>query len=129
MLKNYGYSGFYRDDLISISVLLENPAGYNFQATSLLFSVLIKVKTTGTNDLYPDDFTFYIMDEKNQLHNTQVASYPAISTEINSKTEKQVHRPDRLIVTDFNHDFLFQDLRIAFYYRGFDKIHIIKLQH
>jgi len=44
MLKNFGYDGTYNDENISVSVLLENPLKCGFEATELIFSVVLRTK-------------------------------------------------------------------------------------
>jgi hypothetical protein len=125
MLKNYGYDGAYRDENISISVMLENPLLLGLEPTTLVFSVTVKGKKGNMPRL--EDFSFYVMDEANRLHNTRSTPYPTAT----GKQEENVpeRQPGGLIVCDFKHDFLFQDLRLAFYYRPYGKLNIIELKH
>jgi hypothetical protein len=127
MLKNYGYDGAYHDENLSVSVLLENPTKHGLDMTELAFSVMARGKSGETPQL--DDFAFYIMDEANHLYNTRRALYSKAAIEIAPDDDEPVRRPDGLIHTDFKHDFLFQDLRIAFYYRPYQRIIIIGLEH
>ena len=129
MLKNYGYDGAYRDDNISVSVLLENPSEYGFEANTLVFSVILKAKNSETSVPRLEDFTFFIIDEADRLYKTQSILCSKSGTERTSEDEEPVSKPDGLIITDFNHDFLFQDLRIAFYYPPYEKANIIELNH
>ena len=126
MLKNYGYDGAYRDGNISVSVLLENPLEYGFEASTLVFSVMFKAGNNEAAVPRLEDFTFSIMDEANRLYSTQSRPY---LKEITSEDDEPVRKPDGLIITDFNYDFLFQDLRIAFFYRPYGKTGIIELKH
>jgi len=126
MLKNLGYVGTYHDNNISVNVLLENPIDYGLEPTALVFSITLKAKNDSV--LQPEDFTFYIMDETDRLYNTQAIPNPTSSIEA-APDDEPVRQPDMLIHTDFQHEFLFQDLRIAFYYRPYMKISIIKLKH
>lgn len=129
MLKNYGYDGAYRDENVSISVLLENPLEYGLETNTLAFSVTLKALNSTAIIPKLEDFTFYIMDEANRLYSTQNISYLKADTEMTLEDGEAVCKPDRLIVTDFNHDFLFQNLRIAFSYRLYGKTNIIELKH
>jgi hypothetical protein len=124
MLKNLRFSGIYHDERLAIHVLLENPADYGLEATKMVFSITVKDKDNGTLRL--EDFTFYVMDEANYLHNTRSIPVPII--EIHPDNEP-VYLSDWLILVNFNHDFLFQDLRIAFYCRPFQKFSTIELNH
>ena len=126
MLKNFGYDGAYNDKHISVNVLLENPLTHDLEASKLVFSVAVKGKNGEPPRL--DDFTFYIMDEANRLHNTQIAPYSKI-IEADPDDDEPVRQPDGLILTDFKSDFLFQDLRIGFYYQPYQTISIIQLSH
>ena len=126
MLKNLGYDGAYHDENISISILLENPLNVGLESSALVFSVTFRTKNG--NVPRHEDFTFYVMDETNLLHNVQSAPYSKRIAEPDTDDEP-VRRPDGLIHTNLQPDFLFQDLRIAFYYRPYMKIQIIKLKH
>jgi hypothetical protein len=126
MLKPLGISGAYRDDQISVSVQLENPADHDLPVSVLAFSVTLR--TMNGETLHPNDFTFYIFDEGTQLHNTQNAPYLSAVCDTED-TEEPTRIPDRVICTDFKPEYLFQDLRIAFYYRPYKDIRIIGLQH
>ena len=129
MLKNYGYDGAYRDENLSVSVLLENPLEYGFEANTLVFSVTFNAKDNGVDVPRLEDFTFHIMDEVNCLYNTQNIRYLKSDIVLTSKDDDPVRKPDGLIITNFNHDFLFQDLRIVFLYRPYGKTNIIELKH
>ena len=128
MLKNFGYGGAYRDENISVSVLLENPLDYGIEAAKLVFSVVLKDRNSDTSPRL-EDFTFYIMDERNHLYNLQNTPCVNHDTEAAADGNDPVQRPDGLIMTDINHHFLFQDLRIAFNYRNRTGIRIIELKH
>jgi hypothetical protein len=128
MLKNFGYGGAYRDKNISVSVLLENPLDYGIDAAKLVFSVALKHKNGGTPPRF-ENFTFYIMDESNHSYNLQNTPCLNHDTEAAADDNDPVQRPDGLIITDINHAFLFQDLRIAFSYRNRTDIRIIELKH
>jgi len=125
MLKHLKFSGLFHDENLSVNVTSENPADYGLEATELVFSVVLRAKNGDAPKL--EDFTFYIMDEANCLHNAQSISATAI--EIDPRDDEPVQRPDGLIHTYFKHEFLFQDLRIAFEYRPYRKISIIELRH
>ena len=129
MLKNCGYGGTYHDKDISVSMLLENPLDCGLEAASLVFSVIIRDKRTGSAKLSPEDFTFYIVDEANFIYNTQktFGQYPQIQ-ELPGDDES-VREPDCLIFTEFRPEFLFQNMRIAFYDRHHRQLHIIELRH
>jgi hypothetical protein len=128
MLKNLGYAGAYYDENIAVSILLENPLEHDLDATTLVFSVALRAKTGDMVDSRLDDFTFYIMDESNFLYNIQSMPYIKPVTEM-IKDDEPIRYPTGLIYTDFEYEFLFQDLRIAFYYHPYEKICIIKLEH
>ena len=115
MLKKFGYDGAYRDENISVSVMLENPLVHGLDSTALVFSVTVKGKRGDTPRL--DDFTFYVMDEGNRLYNARNIPYPLPTAKVDQEDSEPERQPDGLILTEFKHDFLFQDLRIAFSYR------------
>jgi hypothetical protein len=127
MLKNFGYDGTYRDEKMSVSVMLENPLDYGLESTELVFSVTVKGKNGNSPQL--EDFTFYVMDEANRLYNTQSTPRFKHSTEAAPEDDEPLIKPDGLITTKLNHEFLFQDLRIAFFYRPYGKIFVIELKH
>jgi len=127
MLKHLKFSGIFHDDNLSVNVTLENPADYGFAATDLLFSIMVSVKSNIGIIPRPEDFTFYVMDETNCMHNTQIILTSAgVTLTENAEPEKQ---PNWLILADFKSDFLYQDLRIAFYYQLYQRINIIELRH
>ena len=128
MLKNLGYDGAYHDGNISVSAILENPLDYGLEASALVFGVTLKAKGNGSATPKLDDFTFYVMDETNRLYNAQSVPYLKPGAEMPDGNEP-VRCPDALIHTAFRHEFLFQDLRVAFYYRLYTEIKIIGLKH
>lgn len=125
MLKNFGYDGVYYNQDIAVSVLLENPSDYDLEAATLVFSVTIRDKRNGTANLHLEDFSFYIMDEQNHIYNTKKAA----GLQSSVKDNEPVRNPDILILTEFRPEFLFQDLRIAFYYEPYRQFHLIELRH
>ena len=127
MLKNFGYDGAYHDEDISVSIMLENPLDWELETTALVFSVALRAKNKDLSQLSMLDFTFYIMDESNRLYNTEIRLCSKIMYK--EKDNEPIRQPDGLVCADFKHEFLFQDLRIAFYYQPYEKLHIIKLQH
>lgn len=129
MLKDCGYGGAYHDKDISVSMLLENPLDCGLEAASLVFSVIIRDKGTGSAKLSPEDFTFYIMDEHNSIYNTQKVFGLRPKVRVLQEDDEPVREPDCLIFTEFRPEFLFQDMRIAFYYRHHRQLHIIELRH
>lgn len=128
MLKNFGYDGTYRDRNISISVLLENPLDYDLEAATLVFSVTVKDKRNGAENLGFESCTFYIMDEQSRIYNTQKVPGVQPNTQAAEDSEP-ICSPDGLILADFRHEFLFQDLRIVFYEEAGQQFHIIRLKH
>jgi len=125
LLKNLKFSGVYHDESVSVHVTLENPADYSLDASALLFSVTVKDKSGGA--LSPKDVNFYIMDEANHMYNTHCL--PAPSDEGCIEDNEPAYRPGWLIVTDFKPDFLYQDLRVVFYFKPCQKINVIELNH
>ena len=127
MLKNFGYDGAYHDMSISVSVLLENPLEFGYEAADMLFSVTLRARSGDAPKL--EDFTFYVMDEADQLYGTRRIPYSKPIIETTSDDDEPVRRPDGLIHTGLKHEFLFQNLRIAFHYRPYGKLNIIELKH
>ena len=128
MLKNLGYAGTYHDNCISVSALLENPLICGLEATSIVFSIEVRAKSGGNNTPRLENFIFYIMDEDNRLFNTYSAPYLKHNKEI-VPDDEPVRRLNGLIHTSLRHEFLYQNLRIAFYYEPCKKIDIIELKH
>lgn len=127
MLKNLSYDGTYRDENISVSIMLENPLDWGIEVTAFVFSIALRSKNDNPIPARMSDFTFYIMDENNHLYNTQIILSPKFPQAI-QEDDESIRQPDGLIQTDFKYEFLFQDLRIAFYDRPYEKMNIIKLQ-
>lgn len=128
MLKNLGYDGAYNDENISVNILLENPMDWDFEETNLVFSIALRGKKESAIAIKFEDFNFYIMDEANYLHNTRSVSRSRRVIEAIDDDEP-IRQPDGLILTDFKPSFLFQELRIAFYYQPYRRIIIIELKH
>jgi len=127
MLKHLKFSGIFHDENLSVNITLENPSDYGFEATNLLFSVTVRGKNSNGINPKLEDFKFYVMDEADCLYEAQ--SIPAPDIEVDSGDNEPMQTPDGLIRTDFKHEFLFQDMRIAFDYRYYRKISIIELNH
>ena len=129
MLKNYVYDGAYRDERMSISVMLENPLEYGLEANTLAFGITLQAKDQEARIPKLEDFTFYIMDEANRLYNTQKVSFLQSDAEVVVYYDGVVYKPDGLITIGFECYFLFQNLRIAFFHRDYNNIQIISMKH
>ena len=130
MLKNFGYAGVHHDENFSVNVILENPADYHLKADTIVFGVTFNINNAGAIIPKMGDFKFYIMDESGYLHNTRSISCTKSETEATTDDDGEpIRRPDALIHTYFKHKFLFQNLRIAFYYKHYGDISIIKMAH
>lgn len=129
MLKYIKFSGVFRDENLSVSVTLENPRDYGFEATNLLLSIMVRSKNGAGATLNLEDFTYYVMDEAGRLYNAQSIPYSRPDVETAFEYDEPVQCPDGLLYTYFKHDFLFQDMRIAFDYRPYQRISIIELRH
>ena len=127
MLKHLKFSGIFHDDNLSVHLTLENPLDYDLDVATMVFSVTVRAKND--TDFAPklEDFTFYIMDEAGCMYDTQHIPTPATTKA--QESEESEYLPDGLIVTDFKHHFLYQDLRIAFCYRLYQRTSIIELNH
>lgn len=129
MLKNLGYDGLYRDQDISVSALLENPLDFGLDAGMLVFSITIRDKRAGPKNLTIEDFSFYIMDEQGHTYSAQKIPYIQPITGAGVEDDEPIRDPDGLILTEFRHEFLFQDLRIAFRYGPNQQLHIFELKY
>lgn len=127
MLKNLGYDGVYRDQDITVSALLENPLDFGLDAGTLVFSISIRNKRKGAKNLTLEDLSFYIMDEKDRIYSTQKMPYIPPTEGARAEDDEPLPDPDGLILTDFKHEFLFQDMRIAFRYGPYQQLRIIEL--
>jgi hypothetical protein len=132
MLKLISYDGTYRDENITVSVVLENPLDYGLATTALAFSVVVKDKNGNNTSPHIDDFVFYLMDENFRLHNMQFIQHansrPIASLPLASEDDEPIRIPNGIIHTVLQPEFIFYDLRVAFYYRRSDRIEIIRLQ-
>ena len=127
MLKHLKFSGVLNEEILSVCVTLENPADYGLDVTALVLSVVIKEKNGISFTPNMDAFTFYIIDESNRMYNAEFVSTPDLL--MPTDDADPLPKPDGLIVTDFKHEFLYQDLRIAFYHQPHQRLHIIDLRH
>lgn len=69
------------------------------------------------------------MDEKNHIYNMRKEAGLQVNIETAVEDDESVHKPDTLISTDFNPKFLFENLRIVFYYEPDQKFYIMELTH
>ena len=129
MLKKLGYSGAYRDQNISVSVLLENPLDYGLDPATLVFSVIVKDKQNSATALGFVDYSFFIIDEQNHIYNTKKKLGVCSNTKTAADDDEPTRCSDGLILVDFKPEFLFQDLRIAFYHEAYQQLYIIKLKY
>lgn len=125
MLKRLSYDGTYRDETLSVGVSLENPTEHGLELSTLTFGVTVRAKNGDGSPLKLDNFTFYVMDEANRLYNTRVVPVSAVVSP--SDDDEPVRQPDGLICTGLRPDFLFQDLRVGFFYRPYESVKIIGL--
>ena len=71
MLKDYNCFGVYRDDNLTINVMLENPIEHSLSADLLVFSVTIEPRDKAMcKPEVGTDITFYITDESGHIYNT-----------------------------------------------------------
>lgn len=129
MLKNLGYDGVYRDQDITVNALLENPLDFGLDAGTLVFSISIRNKRKGAKNLTLEDLSFYIMDEKDRIYSTQKMPYIPPTEGARAEDDEPLPDPEGLILTDFKHEFLFQDMRIAFRYGSSQQLHTIELKY
>jgi hypothetical protein len=122
VLKNFGYGGAYRDEDIYVGALLENPLDCGFEASVMTFSVTLRSKNGVPLRL--DNFVFYVMDESGCMYNAPLSPYSKADADGES-----AYQAGGLIRTDFRHEFLFQDLRIAFLCRPYAVVNVISLKH
>lgn len=129
MLKNMGYYGTYRNQNVSISVLLENPLHCGLEPSKLVFSVIVKDKQKQVQAPGFRECTFYIMDEQDRIYNAEKLLGVQPEMEAPAVEGEELHHPDGLIAADFRPEFLFQDLRIVAYCEAGQKFRVIPLRH
>jgi hypothetical protein len=129
MLNRIGYYGVYKDNDISVSIMLENPLEYGLDAELLVFSVVIKPHSGDVVVIQLNDFAFYIMDADNRLYNAYVAPDLRLGTGVVIDTDDPPHTLRALITADFKHEYLYQALRVAFYYKPCNRVELIRLEH
>jgi hypothetical protein len=156
MLTEIGYHGVYRDENISVSLLLENPLRYGLASGVLLFSVAIRPRDSvidgfgddtlscinnvidggneyGVSIMSLNDFTFYLMDEHNHMHNVQSVPHSALSAVVKSGIAEDTQSLELatrgFIKADFKCEFLYQSMRVAFYYEPYERIEVVGLRY
>ena len=127
MLKHLKFSGIFHDENLSVHLTLENPLDFGLDVTVLVFSVTVRHQNNKDTAPKLEDFTFYIMDEAGCMYDTQHILTTTITK--NQDNDEPEYPPDGLIVTEFKHEFLYQDLRIAFCCRPYQRTSIIELNH
>ena|GEM_PF-2536517 len=132
MLKNMSYEGTYRDEDIDVSVVLENPLDCSLNANTLAFSVFVESNHDDNAAPFMDDFVFYVMDDNYRLYNMQFVPYkdsrPSTLPPFEPEDDEPISIPSGIIYTELRPEFIFHDLRVAFYYRRYNRMEIIKLQ-
>ena len=128
MLDKLGFSGEYRDKDISVDIMLENPLEYGIDAGILLFSVRIAPRRAGAPTPQINEFSFYIMDKYNRVYNLRSAPIH-IEKETSVELDCSINAVNSLIQTKLRPIFLYHDMRIAFFYRPYNRIEIIALTH
>lgn len=126
MLNDLGFFGTYKDDAMKVDIVFRNPLDYNLKADTMVFGILITPKKSGTFQL--DDFRFYIMDRDNRLYNAN--NIPESSLEAITTEEMEKESPNTLrgfILTELKPEYLYQDIRIAFYHGN--RFEVIVLEH
>jgi len=131
MLKNMSYEGTYRDEDITISVVLENPLDCSLNVNTLAFCVFVESNHDDNAAPDMDDFVFYVMDDNYHLYNMQFVPYTnsrPTTLPYEPEDDEPITIPSGVIYTELRPEFIFHDLRVAFYYRRYDRMEIIKLQ-
>lgn len=131
MMKDIGYAGVYHDGSSSIGATLEAPQKFNLAADALVF--VVTAETRSSNGIAPqlEDLKFYVLDEQDQMHLTHMLPYPEeVACDENvGAIEATSATPRALICTTLRPEFIFQTLRIVVYFKGRERMGIIKLQH
>jgi len=131
MLKNISYEGTYSDEDITISAVLKNPSDCSLNENDLAFSVFVKGKHGDNAAPHMDDFVFYVIDDNYCIFNMQLVPYtdslPA-TLPFEPQDDEPKLMPSGIIYMELRPAFIFHDLRVAFYYRRYERVEIIKLQ-
>lgn len=128
MLKDLVYAGTYRDKDISVIVILQSPLDYGLNANTMAFEVMVAAKSDSTVAPLLKDFTFYIIDEANLFYNVRNATYSSLRVDMIINPEESPHTQKRLILTEFMPEFLYQEMRVGFYYKPYNHIEMITLE-
>ena len=123
MLEDIDYGGSYRDDSITVTVTLEDPERHGIDAGRLAFMVTASMYN---GDAFPGEcLVFYLMSDSNFISNTEFIPIEA-SKHIATEARRSLNG---LIHMELHHGYLFQSLRVAFYYLPYNRIEIIQLKH
>jgi hypothetical protein len=129
LLKKFNYLGVRRDSEMTIDVVMRNPLEFGLDSTTLVLDILVKPKLLGTYTLPFDDFRFYLMDENDDLYNTRSKTHADLGVVADTEHIEDSSRISRgLILTELKHEYLYQDMRLLFYYEPNKKFGIIKLE-
>ena len=71
MLTDIDYSGYYQDDDMTVNIKLDDPMRYDLDANKMVFKVTVSSKCYNYI-LHTEDFMFYLMDDRNRLHNVEL---------------------------------------------------------
>jgi hypothetical protein len=127
MLKKFTYIGAYWSDDMNIDVFMRNPLECGLASNMIVFDVLIKSKLSGADTLPLDDFSFYLMDADSRLYNTQNKTHADMGVTADT-VEDTSHTSTGLIISELKYDYLYQDMRLMFYNKTYNRFGIIKLE-
>ena len=117
MIKDLTFGGSYKDENISMDAMLVNPAEHGYGNDTLTFEVRITMKGATTD---VDDWSFYIIDGQQNIYNAaDVAELPSdgISTIA------------VIVAYHFRPEYLYNDIRLGFYYEPYNCIQFIEINH
>ena len=117
MIKDLTFGGNYKDENISMEVMLVNPTEHNYGNNTLTFEVRIITKGVAIDF---SEWNFYIMDDQHNIYNAaDVTKLPndGISTIV------------VLVGYHFRPEYLYNDIRLGFLYAPYNCIQFIEVSH
>jgi hypothetical protein len=117
MIKDLIFGGSYKDENISMEIMLVNPAEHNYGNNTLTFEVRITMKGIATDF---SEWNFYIMDEQNHIYN---------AADVTELSRDGVSTITVLAAYHFRPEYLYNDLRLGFLYVPYNCIYFLGISH
>jgi hypothetical protein len=117
MIKNLTFGGRYSDEIIIMEAMLVSPAKNGYSNNTLIFEVHIITKGR-TTDL--SEWNFYIMDNQHKIHN---------AADVTELPKDGISAISALVAYDFRVEYLYNDIRLGFYYEPHNGIYFVEINH